>query len=167
MFRLILLSAFIAVPIIEIALFIQVGGWIGLWPTLAVIVLTAVLGTALLRQQGLAVLAEARRDLDAGRMPVARIADGLCLLVAAVLLLTPGFMTDALGFLLFVPAVRQAIGRGLLDWFRRHGRVDVRTGGTAGRRPAGTGPQVIEGEAVEITTEKSGKEDKSKWTQRH
>jgi UPF0716 protein FxsA len=163
------LLLFIVVPVVEIALFIQVGGLIGLWPTIAVIVLTALAGSALLRAQGLAVLAQARREIDAGRVPVARIADGLFLLVAAVLLLTPGFMTDALGLLLFVPGVRTAIGKKVLAWFSAHGRVEVH-GYRAGprrpdsRRPSET-PDIIEGEAVEIDMDEPPG-DGSGWTRR-
>ena len=99
----VLLAAFILVPLIEIAVFIKVGGWIGLWPTLALIVLTAVLGTWQLRAQGIATLARARSQMERGVMPARELFDGLCLLVAGALLLTPGFVTDAMGGLLFVP----------------------------------------------------------------
>ncbi|MCP1336490.1 FxsA family protein [Futiania mangrovi] len=104
------LIAFIAVPLIEIALFIQVGGLIGLWPTLAIIVLTAVIGVALLRQQGLSTLTRAQARMDRGEMPVREMLEGILLAIAGALLLTPGFFTDAIGFALLVPAVRQAIG---------------------------------------------------------
>ncbi|MCB1491536.1 MAG: FxsA family protein [Rhodobiaceae bacterium] len=154
MIPLVIFILFLSIPIIEIGLFISVGGMIGLWPTLAIVILTAILGTALLRRQGLSVLRQAQADLDAGRVPLARIADGLFLLVAAVLLLTPGFMTDTLGFLLFIPAVRQTIGRAVLAWFARNGRVTVATA-HAGRRDYGRygDTTVIEGEAVEISTD--------------
>ena len=113
-----MLGAFILVPLIEIAVFIQVGGWIGLWPTLALIVLTAVLGTWQLRAQGIATLARARSQMERGVMPARELFDGLCLLVAGALLLTPGFVTDAVGGLLFVPPLRdflrRMIGRHLL-----------------------------------------------------
>ena len=107
----VVLFAFIAVPIIEIAVFIQAGEHLGLWPTLATIVLTAMIGTALLRHQGLATLARARECLENDRFPATELFDGLCLLVAGAFLITPGFVTDGAGFLLFVPALR-AILRG-------------------------------------------------------
>jgi UPF0716 protein FxsA len=103
------LIAFLAVPVVEIALFIQVGGWIGLWPTLALIVFTAVLGTYLLRQQGLATLARARASMSRHEFPVNEVFDGACLLFAGALLLTPGFLTDAVGALLLLPPFRNAI----------------------------------------------------------
>ncbi len=152
MINLIPFVLFVTVPIIEIALFITIGGQIGIWATLGLVVLTAMIGTVLLRQQGLSVLARARAEMDAGRMPLGRLADGLFLLVAAVLLLTPGFMTDALGFLLFVPAIRQTIGRRLLEWIVGSGRVTVATSGHAQHaHEAG----VIDGEAIEIDVDDS------------
>ena len=104
-----LLVAFIAVPIIEIAVFIEVGGWIGLWPTIGVVILTAVIGTALLRQQGISILFRIQENLEANKLPVRELFDGVCLVIAGALLLTPGFVTDSLGFALFVPPIRQAI----------------------------------------------------------
>jgi UPF0716 family protein affecting phage T7 exclusion len=102
-----LLIAFIAVPIVEIAVFIEVGGRIGVWSTVGVVILTAVMGTALLRQQGLSVLFRIQENLEANRMPVQELFDGVCLVLAGALLLTPGFVTDAIGFLLFVPPFRR------------------------------------------------------------
>ncbi len=98
--------AFILVPIIEIAIFIEVGGEIGLWNTLAVVVLTAIVGTWMLRAQGMRTLRSAQDSLARQVFPVSEVFDGLCLLVGGALLLTPGFLTDALGFLLFQPVVQ-------------------------------------------------------------
>ncbi len=116
---LLLLAAFILVPLIEIAVFIEIGGVIGLWPTLALILLTAMLGSWQLRAQGLATLNRARSQMEQGVMPARELFDGLCLLVAGALLLTPGFVTDAAGALLFVPPLRdilrRAIGRRLAE----------------------------------------------------
>ncbi|MDH3229340.1 MAG: FxsA family protein [Alphaproteobacteria bacterium] len=108
---LLLLLIFVGVPILEIAVFIQAGGLIGLWPTLAAVVVTAVIGVALLRAQGLAALDRARRQLDRGQIPIAEVFTGVCLLIAGALLLTPGFITDAVGFLLLIPPVRETVGR--------------------------------------------------------
>ncbi len=102
---------FVVVPIIEIALFIQVGGFIGLWPTLAIVVLTALAGSTLLRSQGLATLASLQNNLRTGGDPVNPIAHGALILVAGVLLLTPGFFTDALGLSLMIPQVRVRVIR--------------------------------------------------------
>ena len=103
---LIVLFAFIAIPLIEIGLFIQVGEQIGLWPTIFVVVVTAIIGTTLLRIQGLSALNRLQNSLNAGEAPLATVFDGFCLLAAGFLLLTPGFFTDGIGFLLFIPPVR-------------------------------------------------------------
>lgn len=106
---LLLLIAFIATPIIEIAIFIEAGERFGLWPTLFAVILTAIIGTGLLRWQGLAVWSRAAESLQRGVFPVNEVFTGLCLIAAGALLLTPGFLTDAIGFALFVPLVRNAL----------------------------------------------------------
>ena len=153
---LILLTALIGVPLIEIALFIQVGGWLGLVPTLILIVLTAVVGAWMLRVQGFAVLTRAQRQLAEGVLPVAEVFEGLCLLVAGALLLTPGFLTDAIGALLLVPACRALLYR--LAGQRLELRVAAASqaargpeqpGRVAGRQP---GP-VVDAEFREVASE--------------
>ncbi|AXT35743.1 FxsA family protein [Phaeobacter sp. LSS9] len=106
-----LFLAFLMVPIIEIALFIQVGGAIGLWPTLAIVVLTAVLGTWLVRTQGRLALGQLRASFEQLNDPTEPLAHGAMILVAGALLLTPGFFTDAVGFALLVPQIRIAVYR--------------------------------------------------------
>lgn len=112
----VILLLFIIVPLIEIALFIQVGGAVGVLPTVALVVFTAVLGVGLLRWQGVGTLNRARSRMQAGEMPAREMVEGMMLLVAAVLLLTPGFFTDAVGFTLLIPASRYL----LYTWFGRH-----------------------------------------------
>jgi UPF0716 protein FxsA len=106
-----ILLAFIAIPLIEIAVFIEVGGFIGLWWTLAIVVGTAFAGTYMLRRQGLATLRRAQDNMAEGRMPLREVFDGLCLLIAGALLLTPGFVTDLAGALLLMPPVRLLLGQ--------------------------------------------------------
>ena len=139
----------IGVPIIEIAVFIEVGGRLGLWPTLATIILTAMAGTALLRQQGLATLQRVHESLEANRFPMAEVFDGLCLLVAGALLLTPGFVTDAAGLLLFVPAVRMALRRAFGRYLVASGRLDAWTE-KPGPFASSGGGTVIDGEYHEV-----------------
>lgn len=103
----------IVVPLLEIAAFIAVGSRIGILPTIGLVLLSALCGALLLRAQGLATLARLRSELDAGRMPGKELADAIMILAAAILLMTPGFVTDAIGFTLMVPAVRTAIFRRL------------------------------------------------------
>ena len=100
---------FVTIPIVEIGLFIQVGGWIGLWPTLGIVILTAIVGTWLMRQQGLRALDDLRRSLNEVRDPTEPLAHGAMILFAGALLLTPGFFTDAVGLSLLVPPVRMAV----------------------------------------------------------
>lgn len=144
----ILLLAMIGVPILEIAVFIEVGGRIGLWSTIAIVILTAIIGTALLRYQGLATLFRASEALQAGQFPMTEVFDGLCLVIAGALLLTPGFFTDGVGFLLFVPPVRAVIRRFLGRYLVESGRVHTTTHG----RPSAD-PKVIEGEFRDVTPE--------------
>lgn len=150
---LLLLAAFIGVPLLEIAVFIQVGGLLGLWPTLAIVILTAVIGTALLRVQGLATLARAQAQMQQGALPTRELFDGACLLIAGVLLLTPGFVTDGLGFLLFLPAVRDILRRILSQHMSTRMESHITIDGQEvrpDRKPGpGRGP-VIEGEFDEI-----------------
>ena len=104
-----LLIAFIAVPIIEIALFIQIGGFLGLFPTLAIVVLTAIAGTYLVRTQGLSVLSQLQSRFREMNDPSEPLVHGAMILFSGALLLTPGFFTDFIGFLLLIPNVRAAI----------------------------------------------------------
>ena len=104
-----LLIAFIAVPVIEIGLFIQVGDIIGLWPTLLIVLVTAIAGTTLVRSQGTQVLSALQGSFQAMRDPTEPLAHGAMILFAGALLLTPGFFTDAFGFLLLFPPFRHLI----------------------------------------------------------
>ena len=106
---LILFLLFILVPLAEVGVFIQVGGLIGLLPTLALCVLTAAIGTVCIRQQGFNLVNRARAQLEAGEAPVFELISGVCLVIAGVLLLTPGFVTDTAGFLLLLPPVRRLL----------------------------------------------------------
>jgi UPF0716 protein FxsA len=112
---------FIAVPLIEIGLFIQVGGWLGLWPTLLVVLLTAIAGTALVKSQGAQALAQLQNSFNDLRDPTEPLAHGAMILFSGALLLTPGFFTDFVGFALLVPAVRQFVLQKVKE------RVTVRT----------------------------------------
>jgi len=141
-----LLLALLLIPVIEIALFIQVGDLIGLWPTLAIVVLTAVAGTALMRAQGFAVLRRAQAALERGELPMAEVFDGACVLIGGLLLLTPGFFTDLLGLTLLIPVLRGWIGRLAMTWLLRNGTVRVRAGAEV--RPRG--PVTIDGEFHEV-----------------
>ncbi len=105
----------LVVPVLEIGAFIVIGGKIGVLPTLAMVLMTAVIGTYLLRVQGFGLLNRMRSEIDNGRMPGRELVHGVMILVAGILLLTPGFITDALGFLLFVPAIRELVWSAIKD----------------------------------------------------
>ena len=145
-----LFLAFLLVPLIEIGLFIQVGGWIGLWPTLAIVILTAILGTVLVRSQGRRALEELRGSFRQLRDPTRPLAHGAMILFSGALLLTPGFLTDAVGFLLLIPAVRDAVMRAA----GRRIRVERFAMGPAPGRGAPEPhrqPHVVDGEWEDVT----------------
>lgn len=142
-------------PVIEIAVLIEVGAVIGTMPTILLIVGTAVLGTVLLRQQGMGVLRRTQESLNKGEMPVAEVFEGVCLLTAGALLLTPGFVTDAVGFVLLVPPARRWLGRLLLQ--RLLSRTELRhvnmgPGGPmpSDGQPAPADSKVVEGDFQEV-----------------
>lgn len=106
-----LLIAFILIPLIEVALFVLVGGWIGLWPTIGLVILSAVIGMTLIRSQGRRAMAELQQSFQTLSDPTRPLAHGAIILFAGALLLTPGFFTDAIGLLLLIPGVRDALLR--------------------------------------------------------
>lgn len=157
---LLLLAAFIGVPLIEIVLFIQVGDIIGLWPTIAVVILTAMAGTTLLRHQGLGALARLQDSLNRGEPPIDPVFDGFCLLAAGLLLLTPGFFTDTIGFLLFVPPVRAHLKRLVANRIQVHGHANASQAGfhwhgggqSPGSAHSAPGPSdIIDGDFQDVT----------------
>ncbi|MCB2116594.1 MAG: FxsA family protein [Rhodobacteraceae bacterium] len=154
-----LLIAFIAVPLIEIGLFIQVGGLIGLWPTLGIVLLTAIAGTWLVRMQGAQALAQLRGSLNDLSDPTEPIAHGALILLAGALLLTPGFFTDACGILLLIPPVRSAV----LAYLARRVRVERFTVGGGYRRDPHR-PDVIDGEFYEMPEDDGRPRPPSGWT---
>ncbi|MBI1417227.1 MAG: FxsA family protein [Limimaricola sp.] len=160
-----LFTIFLAIPLIEIALFIVVGGAIGLWPTLAIVLGTAVLGSFLVRQQGARALAELQGSLRSLNDPAAPLAEGAMILLAGALLLTPGFFTDTLGFCLLVPGLRKA----LFSWLRQNVKVSTFTSqGFEARSSNGPGraadDNVIEGDYEEVTAPRRPGQPPSGWT---
>ena len=112
------LIIFVLVPIVEMWILIEVGGWIGALPTIALVVLTATLGLSLLKRQGLSTLLSARRKMDEGSIPASELVSGVMIAVGGALLLTPGFVTDAIGFALLIPQTRQWLLFKLIDRYR-------------------------------------------------
>lgn len=139
-----ILLVLVGMPVLEIAVFIQAGDLIGLWPTLATVLATAVAGGILLRVQGYGVVQRIRRQVEDGRPPVRELLDGVCIFAAGLLLLTPGFVTDAIGFLLFLPPVRTLIAAFVAARLTMHvATMRARAAGPASHHDAGV---VIDGE---------------------
>ncbi len=146
----ILFILFIVVPVIEMYLLIQVGGVIGAGWTIFLVVLTAVIGAALVRSQGLGLIQKVQTRMAQGRMPAMEMAEGMCILLAGALLMTPGFFTDTLGFACLIPPLRRMMikylaGKGMLG--TAGGPVKT---GDAGRPAASRGKDVLEGEFREL-----------------
>lgn len=145
------------VPIMEIGVFILVGGEIGVLWTFALILFTAVLGSILLRIQGFQIISRLRTEINAQRLPGRELVHGAMILVAGVLLLTPGFVTDTLGFLLFVPQIRGAI------WSAIASRVNFATVSAEGyRRYRDKRDGVVDLDPEEFS-ETGPREGKSPW----
>ncbi|MFZ3580689.1 FxsA family protein [Loktanella sp. DJP18] len=155
-----LLLAFVAVPLIEIALFIQVGGLIGLWPTLLIVLATAILGSWLVRTQGAHELGRLRQSFSTLQDPAEPLANGAMILFAGALLLTPGFFTDACGFALLVPAIRARVFRAI----KARVRFTQFEMGPQPQRPAHPDDRVIDGEFETIDPEKRPTHGPSGWT---
>jgi UPF0716 protein FxsA len=116
---------FITVPLFELYFLIKVGGLIGILPTITLCVFTAAVGAGLLRHQGLQTLARAQQKLELGEIPATDLIAGVILLVSGALLLTPGFLTDILGFLCLTPRIRLSMANGILNYLAKRGtRVD-------------------------------------------
>jgi len=129
LFKLFLL--FTLVPLAELFLLIQVGRWMGsAWLVIALVLATGMIGAALARWQGLQVWRQIPNDLARGTLPADSILSGVLILVAGALLVTPGLMTDAVGFCLLIPPLRRVVSRRLKSWLRRkieQGTVTVHT----------------------------------------
>ncbi|MEO1562346.1 MAG: FxsA family protein [Pseudomonadota bacterium] len=144
---------FVVVPIIEIALFIQLGGALGLWPTLALVVLTALAGSILLRSQGQATLLRLRDSIEGRDKAADTLAHGALLILAGVVLVTPGFFTDAMGLSLLIPQVRAWLIRFFADQIIAKAHL-VHTSTYAGRpgQPSAS-HDVIDGEFKRLDDE--------------
>ncbi len=114
-----LLLLFIVLPAVELGLLIELGQRIGTLETLALIVVTGIVGASMARSQGLSLLSRVREQISAGEMPADSLLDGLMILIASALLVTPGVLTDAFGFLCLMPAFRALIKRELVRRFMR------------------------------------------------
>ena len=149
----VLVFLFIGIPVIEISVLIRVGSMVGGFNTIAFVIFTAVLGAYLVKQQGLATIAKLQEEANAGRVPAQQIVEGVALLVAGAVLMTPGFVTDAFGFALLIPQVRLAI----FSWVLKkgvNGSVNQTYSGSNPPRAEQSHGSVIEGEYTSSSDER-------------
>jgi UPF0716 protein FxsA len=115
-----LLLLFTILPVLELALLIKIGRAIDVGPTLGLVIVTGVVGAALAKHQGLRALRRIQEDLAQGRMPTTELVNGLMILVAGAVLITPGIITDAFGFALLIPPIRAVLRRRVVAYFKKH-----------------------------------------------
>ncbi|MDA2919564.1 FxsA family protein [Desulfobacterota bacterium AH_259_B03_O07] len=117
-----LLILFIGVPLLEIAILVKIGTFIGFWPTMLIVIVTGILGATLARIEGFIVLNKIRNELQLGKIPAEELIDGFLILVGGIVLLTPGLLTDLLGFLILIPWSRNIfkkwLGKKSKEWVR-------------------------------------------------
>lgn len=146
---------FLVVPIVEIYLLIQVGSVIGALPTILLVVATAVIGAYLLRQQGMSTLARFQKNMATGVMPAREMLEGVLLLIGGALLMTPGFFTDAMGFMCLIPFTR----RFLVDQLISRSVIKANgMGGASGFHSSVVEEDIIEGEFSQKPEKHIGKE---------
>jgi len=155
-----LFLAFLAVPMIEIALFIQIGGLIGLLPTLLIVILTAVIGTSLVRSQGRLALGQMQHSFQTLKDPTEPLAHGAMILFAGALLLTPGFFTDACGLLLLIPSVRARV----FAFVRSRIKIQSFNISPEPSQATPQDPTIIEGDFSEVDPVKKATHQSSGWT---
>jgi UPF0716 protein FxsA len=154
------IALFVGLPIVELSLLIEIGGRIGTPATLGLIVATGVVGAALARHQGLRVLADVQSDVAEGRVPTGALIDGLLILVAAVVLITPGVVTDVFGFLCLTPGFRGLVKREIVRRLERaveENRVHVTFVST---HETGVGRERFGREEIDVTERSSETRDR-------
>ena len=146
-----LFLVFASVSLLEIFVLVKVGGFLGAWPTILLVIITALIGSALVRSQGIQLLQELQLRLAQGEMPGQQLVEGVLLLVTGVLLVTPGFVTDTCGLLILQPGIRQKVAKVILNNIKINPNVSMSGGFQAGHtRPPfsdkGDTGKIIEGE---------------------
>jgi UPF0716 protein FxsA len=160
---LVLFILFTAIPLVELWLLFQLSGLFGFWTTIAVVLGTGIVGASLARWQGWRVLARVQTDLRQGTMPADAIGDGVLILVAGVLLITPGVLTDLFGLSLLVPPIRILLKAGIRRWLAKHAKFETMRGfenrdnTTRGWQSAtdgdGGGDQIIDARVIKSESE--------------
>jgi len=151
----ILAVLFLVIPILEVYFLIKVSNIIDIFPTIILVILTAVIGAGLLRQEGVSILARLQQNIGQGKLPAQELIEGVMLAVGGALLITPGFITDTIGFLCLIPFTRKFIAKNIMkrsvDKFKAG--VNAQMGGftyesSTGRTP--NDPNIVEGEYTEV-----------------
>jgi UPF0716 protein FxsA len=151
-----LLLLFTALPVAELALLIKIGQAIEVGPTIGLVIVTGVVGAALARHQGLRTLGRIRDSTARGQMPTTELLNGLMILLAGALLITPGVITDAFGFALLIPPIRALIGKALTRYLKK--RVSVTTEVNIGGFTPAVGEKFVDVEAREVSEEEPANE---------
>jgi UPF0716 protein FxsA len=153
--RLLLILLFIVVPIAELAVIIQVGGLIGVWPTIAILIADSVLGSVLMRSQGRVSWRRFNLAVQEGRPPAREVADGALIIFGGALLLTPGFLTDILGIALLLPPTRAIVRRVLVRTVARRMASSVASFTVrAGAPPRSPRTYDVDGTATDVDPER-------------
>jgi UPF0716 protein FxsA len=153
---------FTVVPLVELALLIWIGGQTAWWVPLALVLFTGIAGAALARWQGWHAIRRIQDDLQTGRMPADAVIDGVLILAAGILLVTPGVLTDIVGVALLIPPFRSLVKRGAFAWLRRHVQVSAARfaasfhGGNSDRNAASwSRDEIIEAKVITSRVEKA------------
>lgn len=139
---------FLVIPIVEIFFLIKVGELMGAWPTIFLVVLTAVIGAGLLRQQGLSILTRFQNNMGQGKLPAQEMVEGIILAVGGALLMTPGFVTDTIGFLCLLPLSRGFIAKNIIK--RSSIQMKAQMDGVSQGRYKQQGDDIIDAEYTEV-----------------
>jgi len=147
--------AFLIIPIVEIALFIQLGSLLGLWSTLAIVVLTALIGAHLVKTQGVAAINDLRNRVEKFEDPTQPLLHGVMILFSGALLLTPGFFTDTIGFLLLFPAVRNYLSKVISQKVKHHNNHQTHHHSDS---------TIIDADYIDISSSDKSDKPRSGWT---
>jgi UPF0716 protein FxsA len=145
-----LLLLFIVLPLVEMTLLVFLGSQFGFWTTLLFIILTGVIGTWLAHSQGWSTYRRIQQELAQGKMPTDALIDGVLILAAGIMLLSPGVITDLLGIVLMIPPSRALCRRGLINWFKRHFRVQTLPAGPRADSERPFDPNVVDSYGSEV-----------------
>ena len=155
--KLFFILAIIGIPSLEIFTFIKVGGVLGVWPTIGLVFVTALIGLSQLNSQGTETLYKAMETLCQNRFPIDELFNGVCLILAGILLLTPGFITDFVGFLFLIPFIRIKIRQSLANFSFTNSRVHINHSDIQNSKPTTGDPMTIEGEYDDLTATREEK----------